>query len=107
MAAEQILDRARKDVMNAGTTVGRRRSFEEDVSRFVSGRSLRAREESLALPSSKNFLLDCIGGQVSGKQAISLRRAHRWGSIIVTHRLSLFSDGLETGPLSDASTSES
>src|SRR5512141_846065 len=44
MAAEQILDRPREDVMNSRASVRRRRPFEEHVGRHVGRRGLRVRK---------------------------------------------------------------
>jgi hypothetical protein len=51
MAAEEILDGSRKDVMNSGAAVRGRRPFEEDVRRAILGDFLRVLKELLAFPS--------------------------------------------------------
>jgi len=53
MAAEEILDRAREHVMDAGPPVRGRRSLEEDERRIVLARGQRLGEELLLFPAGQ------------------------------------------------------
>jgi hypothetical protein len=57
MAAEEVLDRPRENVMDARATVGRRRPLEKDELRLPFGLGERLLKEIFLLPESENFLL--------------------------------------------------
>src|SRR6266540_1346774 len=58
VAADQVLERARKDVMDPRPPVGRRRAFIEDERRPVAGGVADAREQALVLPRREQLLLE-------------------------------------------------
>src|SRR6185503_767967 len=65
VAAHQILDGAREDMVDARASVGRRRPFEEHEGRAVARRLAHLRKQTLVLPRGEQLLLqrvDRLGG---------------------------------------------
>ena len=61
IAAEEILDRAREDVMDARPAVRRRRPLEEHEGRRAAPRVERPREQILFFPAREQLALDVVG----------------------------------------------
>ena len=81
MAAEEVLDGAREDVVNAGATVRRGRSLVEHERRGTGARSLCLLEQLLGVPAREQLLLEGVGARV-GEQWIRngfLRCGHESG----------------------------
>ncbi len=68
MTAEQILDGAREHVMDAGSSVRRRRTFEEHERRRTLAFGERARKEILLAPSREQCQLQLCRGLIGGHE---------------------------------------
>jgi hypothetical protein len=63
-AADQVLDRAPGDVVDAGPAVGGGRALEEHEGRAALGALQRALEQPLLLPARQELLLQRVGGEI-------------------------------------------
>ncbi len=77
VAADQVFDRAREDVMDAGAAVGRRRPFEKHERRPVASRLLHLLEQALVLPGREELLLQPVRRELRIEGGV---RLHPWPS---------------------------
>ena len=68
IAAEQILDRAREHVVNARTSVRRRRAFKEHECRRAGPRVERLLKQMLVFPTRQQLALDVVRRTIGRKQ---------------------------------------